>query len=92
MSMGETVPDARRDALGSKTRPTPARTGLEAIHGLTLVVNEAARDPSSPPKRHLFEIRLNGRLLTVHVGRTRDRLKVKNPDSPAMIRARQAEW
>jgi hypothetical protein len=28
-----------------------------------LVVNEAARDPSSPPKRHLFEIRLDGRLL-----------------------------
>jgi hypothetical protein len=25
-------------------------------------------------------------------GRSRDWLKVKNPDSPAMIRAREAEW
>jgi ATP-dependent DNA ligase len=25
-------------------------------------------------------------------GRTRDWIKVKNPDSPAMIRAREAEW
>jgi bifunctional non-homologous end joining protein LigD len=25
-------------------------------------------------------------------GQSRDWLKVKNPDSPAMIRARQAEW
>jgi bifunctional non-homologous end joining protein LigD len=25
-------------------------------------------------------------------GRSRDWLKVKNPDSPAMIRAREADW
>jgi hypothetical protein len=28
----------------------------------------------------------------LHVGPSRDWIKMKNPDGPAMVRAREAEW
>jgi hypothetical protein len=31
-------------------------------------------------------------MTALRCGPSRDRLKVKNPDSPAMIRARDVEW
>jgi hypothetical protein len=35
---------------------------------------------------------LGASLVRYRSGTSRDWIKVKNPDSPAMIRAREAEW
>jgi hypothetical protein len=63
MSMGANLPGAAGTPSARKRIQPPPAHGLEAMHGLTLVVNEAARDPSSPPKRHatgLVEIGTRG--------------------------------
>jgi bifunctional non-homologous end joining protein LigD len=62
-----------------------------------IVLSEHTTDDGAAVFRHACRMGLEGivskRLCAPYrSGRSRDWLKVKNPGSPAMIRAREAEW
>jgi bifunctional non-homologous end joining protein LigD len=64
---------------------------------LGIVLSDHTDDDAATIFRHACRMGLEGivskRLTTPYrSGPSRDWLKVKNPDSPAMIRAREAEW
>jgi hypothetical protein len=68
--------------------------------GSALVLRAAHRDLDDPPTpvfQQACKMDLEGivsKRLSAHYrsGPSRDWIKVKNPDNPAMIRARDAEW
>jgi bifunctional non-homologous end joining protein LigD len=64
---------------------------------LGIALSEHTDEDGAPLFAHACKMGLEGivskRLSAPHrSGPSRDWLKVKNPDSPAMIRAREAEW
>jgi ATP-dependent DNA ligase len=73
-------------------RGVRARRRLQRYLAVCNVAGEAARPGRQARKVSLEGIVLKRPIAPYRSGPSRDWLKVKNPDSPAMIRARDAEW
>jgi ATP-dependent DNA ligase len=75
----------------------PTFAPVRARDWLGIALNDYTDEPGAAVFRHAcrmgFEGIVSKRLTAPYrSGRSSDWLKVKNPDSPAMVRVREAEW